>query len=355
MNMRAGMIVLVVAFLSGCSGNGGGVTKANSNSIHAAAIVFDAHAHPNATGSDALAPDGSQWTMEMELVPMVAGGMDAVFFSTPLLLNEASGVPDSVRIFTAARSIVEAVKAAGTQVGMAYSAAGVRDLHSRGKRAVLLGIEAGDPFGNNLSVLERYHAAGIRMITLGAQPGDLPGAIEADPEGPPLGPFGRSLVEAMNRLGMIIDISHSPERQQVEIIGASEGPVIASHSNTRFLHNIPRELPDSIILAIAERGGMVGVTFHPGHLSEHHEESPATVEDLVDHIDHIVQVAGVDHVGFGSDFIGGGTNTVGLESQAGLPNITKALAERGYSAEDIHKILGGNLLRVLEEVQRGPG
>ena len=100
---------------------------------------------------------------------------------------------------------------------------------------------------------------------------------------------------------------------------------------------------------------MVGVTFHPGHLSEDYEESPVGVEHLVDHIDHMVRVAGVDHVGFGSDFIRGGTETVGLESPAGLPNLTRALMARGYSPEDIWKILGGNLLRVLEEVQAGAG
>jgi len=355
MKVAAGILLLTGATLSGCHGPEGDRTATDAGTVHEAAIVFDAHAHPNATGSDSLAPDGSEWTMETDVGPMVEGGMDAVFFSVPLLVREGVGGPDSVRIFTDAQFIVEAVEAAGNQAGMAYSAEEVRALHARGGRAILLGIEAGDPIGRDLSLLERYHAAGIRMITVALQPDATPGAGEVEPEGPPLGPFGRQLVETMNRVGIIIDITHCPERQQAEIIAASVQPVVASHSNARALHPIARELPDSIILAIAERGGMVGVTFHPGHMSEDYEESPVTVETLVDHIDHMVRLAGVDHVGFGSDFIGGGTETVGLETPAGLPNITRALLDRGYATEDIHKILGGNLLRVLEEVQGGGG
>jgi membrane dipeptidase len=195
----------------------------------------------------------------------------------------------------------------------------------------------------------------------------------------------------MNRLGMLIDITHCPDRLQKDILKTSQVPIIASHSVVRALHDIGRNIPDDILRAIAAKGGVVCMTFYCGHLSEEYTEKVqkprqifnkeqkrlrteykndpdklneklmaldkkifppgVDIEILIDHMDHAVKVAGVDHVGLGSDF-GGIHNPVGLETAAGFPLITYHLLKRGYKEEDVKKILGGNLLRVFGEVHR---
>jgi membrane dipeptidase len=189
------------------------------------------------------------------------------------------------------------------------------------------------------------------MVTLSPEALAAPIPGQGDQNDSGLDGFGERVVEEMNRLGVIIDITHTPDSLQLDIIGTSITPVVASHSCTRALNDVPRQMPDSIIRALAERGGVICVTFYPGHISGGYPDQAVTVEDLVDHIDHIVQIAGVDHVGFGSDFLGSENHTVGLESAAGLPAITYSLLQRGYSKEEIEKILGGNLLRVHGAVQ----
>jgi membrane dipeptidase len=356
--LRAVSAPIAIVVSVSCSEERRGAPRTPGEAIHDRAIVVDAHAHPKPGYEETLNLGEKRGTFELDFITMKEGGLDAVFFSVPLLVSEGRPAGPE-RVLEDIAAVASELQRLDGLAEAARSADDVRRLHSTGKRAVLFGIEAQDPFGGDLSVLERFHRAGVRMITL---PGDLllatPGEQADSSQIPsddssqiPLNDFGLAVVAEMNRLGMIIDITHLYDRQQMDVIGASTQPVVASHSCTRALNDIPRQMPDSIIRALAETGGVVGVTFFPGHISSEFPDRDITLAELVDHIDHIVEIVGVDHVGFGSDFLGSDSpHTVGLESAAGLPNLTFELLERGYTEDDVQKIMGGNLLRVLQDV-----
>jgi membrane dipeptidase len=240
-------------------------------------------------------------------------------------------------------------------------------------------------------LLEAYYKMGVRLITIGHTKIDPIAETDSEDAGESgLSRFGKEVVREMNRLGMLIDITHVSDNLQLSIIEESKVPVIASHSCVRTLNDRPRELPDGILKELAKKGGAIMITFHSAHLSseyavrhndafgkfnaekkkleEKFKDNEAElakqfkilierifskgvdIELLIDHIDHAVKVAGIDHVGLGSDFISGVGAPIGLETAAGYPLITYHLLKRGYKEEDIKKILGGNLLRVFYEV-----
>lgn len=355
MIVRAGSFLVATLPLLSCSGSSDETPGERATRIHEGAVVVDAHAHPKPGAAETLSLGEKTEAFELDFITMKEGGLDGVFFSVPLLRSESRGQPASVQVLEDVDLITDEVERFGDLAEIARSPADIVRIQSQGKRAVLLSLETGDPFGGDVGTLARFFHAGIRMITLPREPLTTLEADAGDEGDAPLNAFGVRVIEEMNRLGMIIDISHIPDRMQMDIIRASIKPVVASHSCTRALNDIPREVPDAIIQALAEKGGVIAVTFYPGHISSDYPDRTVTVEDLVDHIDHIVQVAGVDHVGFGSDFLGSEHHTVGLESAAGLPAITSALLNRGYSQGDIEKILGGNLLRVFEAVLESRG
>ncbi len=352
---RAAFLFLATVSSLSCSGPSDSRLWALANRIHERAVVIDAHAHPKPGSAETLNLGEKTGTFELDFITMKEGGLDGVFFTAPLLGGQDEEPKDPGQILEDINSIVREVQRLGDLAEIARSTEDIRRIHGLGKRAVLLGIEGGGPFGEDLGTLERYFDAGVRMVTFPLLPSVTPGPERSDSPDQPLSDFGRRVIEEMNRLGMIIDISHASDRHQVEIIRTSVKPVVASHSCTRALNDIPREMPDSIIKVLAAKGGVISVTFSPRHISADYPERTVTEEDLVDHVDHIVRIAGVDHVGFGSDFLGGDAHTVGLESAAGLPNLTFALLKRGYSRREIEKILGGNLLRVFEAVEEGEG
>jgi membrane dipeptidase len=319
--------------------------------IHEDAVVIDAHAHPKPGATETLNLGEKTASFELDFLTMKEGGLDAVFFSVPMLSSESDERPESVRIVEDARAVADEVARFGDLAEIARSSEDLSRILTLGKRAVLLGVETPDPFGGDIGTLQGFFDAGIRMVTLTSETLTVPVPGDGDQSDSGLNGFGRRVVEEMNRLGIIIDITHTPDSLQLDIINTSAAPVVASHSCTRALNDVPRQIPDSIIRALAEKGGVICVTFYPGHISGDFPDRAVTVEDLVDHIDHIVKIAGVDHVGFGSDFLGSENHTVGLESAAGLPAITHSLLQRGHSQEDIKKILGGNLQRVLESAQ----
>jgi membrane dipeptidase len=288
---------------------------------------------------------------ELDFLTMKEGGLDAVFFNLPMLSSETREQPVSELILEDARTVLDEVERYGNLAEIAVSPDDVMRLHQMGKRAVLFGVETADPFGGDVGTLALLYDAGIRMITLPSEAISTLDPEQDDSTDFPLNDFGLRVVEEMNRLGMIIDITHTSDRLQMDIIRASSKPVVASHSCTRALNDRPREMADSVIRALADKDGVISVTFFPGHISSHFPDSTVTVADLVDHIDHIVEIVGADHVGFGSDFLGSEQHTAGLESATGLPSITYTLLERGYSPADIERMLGGNLMRVFREVQ----
>lgn len=353
--VRAGFVPMATALLLGCSGPSDSTLQERAAAIHEQAIVIDAHAHAKPHEAETLDLGEKTGAIEVDFITMKEGGLDAIFFSVPLLGGAAEGPPDEDRLLDDVGSIVEEVERYLNLAEIALSPGDIERIHAVGKRAVLLGMETQDPFGGDPGAPERFFEAGVRMITLTPEILTTPETGQNDRDDSSLSSFGRHVIEEMNRFGMISDISHLPDGLQMEVIRISEKPVVASHSNTRALNNIPRQIPDSIIRTLSDNGGVICVTFFPGHVSSGFPDQPVTIEDLVDHIDHVVQVAGADHVGFGSDFLGGDNHTIGLESAAGLPAITYALLERGYPRAEIEKILGGNLLRVFEAVQETGG
>ncbi len=355
MILRKSALLATATLLMSCSGTPEGSLQERAAAIHDQAVVIDAHAHPKPGAAETVVLGAKTGTFELDFITMKEGGLDAVFFNLPMLSSETREQPVSDLILEDARTVMDEVERYPNLAEVAVSPEDVARIHQLGKRAVLFGVETADPFGGYVGTLARLYDAGIRMITLPSEAISTPDPEQEDSSGLPLNDFGLRIVEEMNRLGMIIDITHTSDRLQMDIIRASSKPVVASHSCTRALNDIPREMPDSVIRELADRGGVVSVTFFPGHISSDFPDSTVTVEDLVDHIDHIVEIVGADHVGFGSDFLGSEVHTVGLESAAALPAITHTLLQRGYSEEDIEKFLGGNLLRVFRAVQESDG
>lgn len=277
---------------------------------------------------------------------------------------------------------------------LATCAADVRAAKTQGKCAVLLGLEGGYAIDNNLANVERYFEMGVRYMSATWTHSTTWAGASGDETGQSRGldDFGKDVIREMNRLGMMVDVSHVSDKTFWDIIATSHKPVIASHSNARVLANVRRNLSDDMIRAIAASNGIVCVVFYPAFLDDEwnalkeavqaepetlqalelarethsgdatrerlavervYEEAykrlpQVSVSRVVDHIEHIVNLVGINHVGLGSDFDGIQATPQGLASIADYPNITRELLRRGFAEDDIVKILGGNVLRVME-------
>jgi membrane dipeptidase len=280
---------------------------------------------------------------------------------------------------------------------MATTSAGILAARKRGHIAILMGVEGGIAIDSDLSVLRSYAELGVRYLTL-THTNHTPWADSASLAGAHNGltDFGRQVVREMNRLGMMVDISHVSDKTFLDALETSSAPVIASHSSSRALANAPRNMTDDMLRALAKKGGVVHINYYEGFLDagfaerekalkaeqaeqnaiddrtpkfgDRSQNGPAVrqinaqriaklgrlpLSRLLDHFEHIVKVAGVDHVGLGSDFDGADDLfPEGMEDISKTPNLVRGLMERGFSDEDILKILGGNTLRVMREVER---
>jgi membrane dipeptidase len=367
--------------------------------IHFDAIVIDAHAHPMT--SQGMTPDAVPDNLDLgkkteyscvDFISMKEGGLDAAFFSIPLLNNLNRGNPTK-RILDDIVLMRSHIDRYSGLAEIALTPYDIGRIHKSGKRAVLFGIETRDFLKGHTVMLEAYYKMGVRLITVAHTKIDPIADTDSEDAGESgLSGYGRDVVREMNRLGMLIDISHAPDNLQLSIIEESKTPVIASHSCVRALNDSLREMPDGILKKLAKKGGAIMITFNSAHLSAEYAERQSEafgkfnaerrnieekfkddteelarqfkilrdriftegvgIEFLIDHIDHAVKAAGIDHVGLGSDFISGVGNAIGLEKASGYPLITYHLLKRGYEAEDIKKILGGNLLRVFNDVHR---
>jgi membrane dipeptidase len=274
---------------------------------------------------------------------------------------------------------------------MAYTADDIVRIHHEGKIAALIGVEGGHAVESSLGVLRAFHALGVRYMTLThTETHDWADSATDEPQHGGLSEFGEKVVLEMNRLGMLVDISHVSADAMRDALRVSRAPVIASHSSAYAVAAHPRNVPDDVLGRMPQNGGVVMVNFFSGFIEpegarltqqmfqvfrELHEKHPdrseydaavkkwrsenpiprGTVGTLVDHIDHIVSVAGINHVGLGSDYDGVSVLPERLEDVSCFPNITQELLKRGYAEQDIHKIMGANLLRALrraEEVAR---
>jgi membrane dipeptidase len=246
---------------------------------------------------------------------------------------------------------------------LATTADEVTGAFDSGKIAVLIGLEGGHAIEGSLDVLRTFHDLGVRYMTLTHWKTHAWADAATDaPRHEGLSEFGESVVREMNRLGILIDLSHVSDATMIEALRVSEAPVIYSHSSARALTDHVRNVPDSILRQLADNGGIVMVNYAPSYVSDEvrqYEEtesdaSPApraTLAQVADHFDHLVSVAGIDHVGFGSDFDGIDNTPTGLEDVSTFPAIVAELIRRGYDDQGIKKLLGLNLLRVLRDAE----
>ncbi|HEU4593626.1 MAG TPA: dipeptidase [Pyrinomonadaceae bacterium] len=372
---------------------------ADAEAVHREAVVIDLHADTVQYMVDEGADiNGRLSTTHLDAVRMKQGGLDAQFFSI-WVEPEAYGLKGA-RAVERADEQIAAVRALAERNPetwvLATTAADIRRAKKEGKLSALIGLEGGYAIDEKIENVERYYRMGVRYMTptwtastsWAGSSGDAAGQARG------LNEFGREVIREMNRLGMMVDVSHVSDKTFRDIVETSTKPVIASHSNARAVADAHRNLTDEMIRALARKGGVVCVVFYPAFVDggwRAHKERvdseiaplvreagrsavgrgsfrrlardrvrereyrkrlpPVPLARLVDHIDHIVRLVGVRHVGLGSDFDGIQAVPPDLSSVADLPNLTAELVRRGYSAEDVKLILGGNILRVMEEVE----
>jgi membrane dipeptidase len=369
-------------------------------SIHRRAIVVDMHADTTqrlvdeGVDLDRRLADG-----HLDAVRAKEGGLDAQFFSI-WVEPELFGLGGE-RAMKRADLQIEAVRALTAKHPetweLATTAADIRRIALSGKIAALMGLEGGYAIDEKIENVGRYYQMGVRYMSAAWSVSTSWAGSSGDTVGQTRGlnDFGRTVVREMNRLGMMVDVSHLSDPAFWDIVKTSTKPVIATHSGCRAIANVPRNLTDEMIVALANTGGVVNVIFYPEHIEPGWSDKkkkvdaeiaslvqrasdeekgdavhkklardrvrreeylkrlpPVTVARIVDHIDHIVKLVGIDHVGIGSDFDGVQAVPSDLRSVADLPNLTAELLRRGYSENDIDKILGGNMLRVMEEVEK---
>lgn len=283
---------------------------------------------------------------------MEEGLIDAVYMVAYIKQGERD--PDSLQAATQyAMERLEEVRKQeqlyADRMGIAVTPADLLRLKKEGKKSVLLGVENGYAIGKDIENIRRFRDMGVSYITLCHNgDNDICDSARGNNEWNGLSPFGKQVVQEMNRRGIMVDVSHAAESTFYDALSVSQVPIIASHSSCRALCDHPRNLTDEQIKALAAKGGMMGICLYKGFI--HPEEEKATLSDAIRHINHVVDLVGVDHVGIGSDFDGGG-ELIGCCAMNELINITIRLLDEGYSEEDIRKIWGGNLVRVLSEVQ----
>jgi len=338
--------------------------------VYRDAFVVDTHNDmPSKVVDDGYDPDvrhepgfGPQ-TGHTDLPRLIESGLTAEFMSAFVDAPFARTTPDSSfeRAMRLSDSVHAFVSRHPDRLLFATTAADVRRAKREGKVAIFIGVEGGHAIENSLDNLRALHRRGVRYLTLTWNNGnDWAGSsvgLDSTSTGG-LTEFGREVVREMNRLGMLVDVSHVSESTFFDAVAASRQPVIASHSSARALNDHPRNLTDAQLLAVKRNGGVVNVNFFSRFIDPKvlrafeasQEPLPTTpLSVLIDHIDHVAKVAGVDHVGLGSDFDGVSALPEGMEDVTMLPKIAQALLDRGYSEGDVRKILGGNMVRVMEQ------
>lgn len=355
--------------------------------IHYQSIVFDGHIDTPSLMLDEGYSFGTKHRStdaHVDLPRMFDGGLDAAFFSIYVAPPYGEGEAATQRAHTMMAEVKRQVALHADSVALAMSASQIRELTRTGKKAILLGLEGGHALAKSTKVLRALHEGGIRYVTLThINTNGWADASQAPARWNGLNDLGRTLVHEMNRLGMVVDLAHVSDATFYDALEVSQAPVIVSHSSMRTLVPSVRNIDDDMLRALASNGGVVMINFFDAMVNPHldadvmsevHSRFPdnrlhnlwsevyvvkrerelpgASLKDVIDHIDHAVRVAGIDHVGLGSDFDGVFDLPSDLQDVTRLPWITYGLLQRGYSEESIYKILGGNALRVLDEAER---
>ena len=343
------------------------VSDAEVMRVHRSAILIDTHndvTSATVAGLDIGQPNTDHMT---DLPRMKKGGMGAQFFAVYVAPKYVEGNHAANRtlqmIDTVRHDIIEKYP---NDFLFATTAADIRRAHKQHKIAALLGIEGGHAIEDSLRLLRRYYDEGVRYMTLTHANSNHWADSSGDPNQPNhgLSPFGKEVIGEMNRLGMMVDISHVSDKTFWDALETSKAPIFASHSSCRAISPAPRNMTDEMIAALAKKGGVVQINFSCDFLNadvlkvEAAGGAPtatklrATLADVVQHIDHVVAIGGIGAVGLGSDFDGISCAPVGLDSVDKWPNLTRALLEEGYTAAEIRKIYGENTLRLMAEVER---
>jgi membrane dipeptidase len=369
--------------------------SARARKLHFASIVVDTHDDTTQRFLDGDFDLGARSsTGSIDIPRMKEGGLGAIFFSIwiPSKITGPEAVKHALDQIDAVR---EQVRKHPRDIVLATTAADVREARRQGKIAALMGVEGGHMIASDLGVLRLYAALGVRYMTLTHSGNDEWADSSTDTavhNG--LTDFGKDVVREMNRLAVMVDISHVSDKTFYDALAVSQAPLIASHSSCRGICDARRNMTDQMIKDLAAKGGVIQINYHIGFLSEEFmnaDKDPeitkaiaAEVEKrcgdkegcqliegdritreyvqqgklprvdytkIIEHIDHAVKLVGADHVGLGSDF-DGANMPFGMEDATKLPLITEALLRRGYSDEDVRKILGENTLRVMTEVER---
>ncbi|GAC1356450.1 MAG: dipeptidase [Acidobacteriaceae bacterium] len=375
----------------------GPVSQAEVDRITREAILIDTHNDVTSKTVDGFDIATSNRKGQTDLARM-KGSLGAEFFAIFVDADYVNGNHSANRTLQMIDTVrTDIIQGHPKDFVFATTAQQIVDAHNQGKIAALMGIEGGHAIENSLRLLRDFYALGVRYMTLthfntndwADSQGDVDDPKIAHHNG--LTPFGKDVIHEMNRLGMIVDISHTADKTFFDALETSTAPILASHSSTRSVSNHTRNLTDEMIRALAAKGGTLQINFDCAYLSQRYLDAsrpimatlrpqlrearkiadpiareaaidkleaeatanipPATLADVVAQIDHAVRIGGIDHVGIGTDFDGVSCVPGDLGSYDKFPALTRALLQKGYTAEDIKKIYGGNLLRVMRAVE----
>jgi len=373
-----------------------GTISEKARKLHFSAIVVDTHDDTTQRFLDGkfdLGPRNA--TGSIDIPRMREGNLSAIFFSI-WMPSKITG-PEAVdRALIQIDAVREQVRKHPGDLTLATTAAEVREAHKQGKIAALMGVEGGHMINSSLPVLRTYAALGVRYMTLTHSGNDEWADSSTDkPAHNGLTDFGKDVVREVNRLGVMVDISHVSDKTFYDALEVSKAPLLASHSSCRAICDAPRNMTDQMMKDLAAKGGVIQINYHVGFLSQEFRNAEKAdpelnkaieaevhnrcgenegcqliegdritreyvekgklprvgFEKIIEHIDHAVKVAGIDHVGLGSDF-DGANMPYGMEDASKLPAITEALIQKGYSEGDVKKILGENTLRLMTDVER---
>jgi membrane dipeptidase len=369
---------------------------ARARALHKQSILIDGHndypwalrEHDAARDLETLDISKPQPSIMTDIARLKEGGVGGQFWSvyTPVELQGQAAVTATLEQIDI---VLRMVRKYPATFELALTADDVERIHKSGKIASMIGMEGGHSIDNSLADLRMFYRLGARYMTL-THTSNTPWADSATdtPKSNGLSPFGEEVVKEMNWLGMLVDLSHVSPDTMEDAIRVSQAPVIFSHSDARALNDHPRNVPDNILQMLPKNGGVIMVTFVPGFVSPKVNEwnkrqtaeqdrlkaanpndaaavkagvdkwtvanpaPPATIAEVADHIDHVRKVAGIDHIGIGSDFDGITQTIADLDNVSTYPRLTAELLKRGYSDADVKKILGQNILRVMREAER---
>lgn len=369
-------------------------TDAEVMKVHRSAILIDTHNDITSKTVEGFALGTPSTESHTDIPRMKQGGMTAVFFAAYVGTNYMDGNRSAHRalqmIDTIRHDIAEKYP---NEMVFATTAAGIVKAKKQGKIAALIGIEGGHAIEDDVRLLRDYYALGVRYMTLTHTKNLSWAGSSGEKDNQGLNDLGRQVIAEMNRLGIMVDIAHVSDKTFWDALETSKAPFFSSHSSCRALSNVPRNMTDEMIQALAKKGGVVQINFGCEFLSQKSSDSSpmkdpafmaraekamggvtdakerrtamrelmaemgkktvrATIDDVVANIDHVKQIAGIDHVGLGSDFDGVGCVPEGLDDVSKWPNLTRKLLEKGYTPAEIRKVYGGNLLRVMKAVEQ---